>query len=122
MVVSASCAKWPTRHAVNGRAFLIRQCGPGRHAQLAPRVRRESKRAATSREQKRVGDTAALGHDWIIEGTLAGVLMQAELLLATRNVLTRPWWCAGGSPHASTAGRAACPPLRARVLPPPPAA
>ena len=62
------------------------QCGPGRNA---PLVEREhvSKRAASVQEQKgRVGDTAALGHDFIIEGTLAGTLMQAELLLATRNV------------------------------------
>jgi hypothetical protein len=74
------------------------QCGPGRNAKLT----RWSSTNATSKyqatldayEQKRrvnssssrVGDTEALGHDWIIEGSLAGVIMQAEMLLATRNI------------------------------------
>ena len=31
-------------------------------------------------------DTSGPGHDWIIEGTLAGVIQQTDLLLATRNV------------------------------------
>ena len=73
------------------------QCGPGRQARLIARAPTEStsapastasKRSASLHEQKTVGegDTAALGHDFIIEGTLAGVLMQAELLLATRNI------------------------------------
>ena len=65
------------------------QCGPGRHAPLVERGKRAattaSKREETLHEQKAF-DTAALGHDWIIEGTLAGVLMQAEVLLATRNI------------------------------------
>lgn len=32
------------------------------------------------------GDTAAVGHDWVIGGTLAGGVMQAEMLLETRNL------------------------------------
>ena len=31
-------------------------------------------------------DTSGPGHDWIIEGTLAGVIQRTDLLLATRNV------------------------------------
>lgn len=73
------------------------QCGPDRRSALAPRrpsspssvpAERTSKRLETMREQKaqQLGDTEGLGHDWIIEGSLAGVVMQAELLLATRNV------------------------------------
>lgn len=31
-------------------------------------------------------DTPGLGHDWVIGGTLAGGVMQAEMLLATRNM------------------------------------
>jgi hypothetical protein len=53
------------------------QCGPGRHAPLAPR--NASKREETLRAQKaRADDTAALGHDWIIEGTLAGAWLALD--------------------------------------------
>jgi hypothetical protein len=34
----------------------------------------------------RAEDTPGLGHDWVIGGTLAGGVMQAEMLLATRNM------------------------------------
>lgn len=32
------------------------------------------------------GDTAAVGHDWVIGGTLAAGVMQSEMLLSTRNL------------------------------------
>jgi len=89
------------------------QCGPGRSALLTTRryglggaandtgsfplgnnAKQQSKRQESIESNKilapggehRLGDTAALGHDWIIEGTLAGSLMKAEMLLANRNV------------------------------------
>jgi hypothetical protein len=32
------------------------------------------------------GDTAAVGHDWVIGGTLAAGVMQSEMLLTTQNL------------------------------------
>lgn len=69
------------------------QCGPGRSSRLTARRpvgefrAPESKRQQTfDRYKESLKDTEALGHDFIIEGTLAGSIMQAELLLATRNI------------------------------------
>jgi hypothetical protein len=75
------------------------QCGPGRSALLTQRVPGLAKtHASIERAQKMRSaandidshdqgqDTAGLGHDWSIEGTLAGGIMQAELILATRNL------------------------------------
>ena len=68
------------------------QCGPGRSALLTKRVHvpfSPSKTRDTIELAKKInklGDTSALGHDWIIEGTLAGGIMQAELILSTRNL------------------------------------
>ena len=48
--------------------------------------------AELKQQQQRVGagadtgDTPGLGHDWMIGGTLAGGVMQAEMLLTTRNM------------------------------------
>jgi hypothetical protein len=81
------------------------QCGPGRNAVLVPRAGRDSLNASLRHAERKedqseannasskqrgghravLGDTAALGHDFIIEGTLAGSIMQAEMLLTTRN-------------------------------------
>ena len=32
------------------------------------------------------GDTPGVGHDWVVGGTLAGGVMQAEMMLTTRNL------------------------------------
>jgi hypothetical protein len=68
------------------------QCGPGRSAKLTQRHQHNNAAAtaaaaaaAASATVPPLDDTAALGHDFIIEGTLAGGVMMSELLLATRN-------------------------------------
>ena len=69
----------------NPTSCTYMQCGPGRAAALVSR--NASKRAASVDQYKSsLGDTEGLGQDWIIEGTLAATIMQADLLLATRNI------------------------------------
>ena len=58
------------------------QCAAGREAIL----RKQRFEGEHFSDHNNLHDTAALGHDFIIEGTLAGTIMQAEMLLATRNV------------------------------------
>jgi len=68
------------------------QCGPGRSALLtartpsAPSKTRDTIEKMKAKASNNLQDTAALGHDWILEGTLAGGLMQAENILSTRNL------------------------------------
>ena len=77
------------------------QCGPGRGARLTtrrygpggnttdsetPRISKHQESIERNKKEQNLGDTPALGHDWIIEGTLAGSIMKAEMLLASRNL------------------------------------
>ena len=60
-----------------------KQCGPGSRKSSLLEPRQHAPKEPPSLGSS---DTTGPGHDWIIEGTLAGVIMQAELLLATRNI------------------------------------
>ena len=60
-----------------------KQCGPSRNSKLTSRKGAKASKAA--RPSSKLGDTPGIGKDFIIEGTLAGVVMQAERLLVTRN-------------------------------------
>jgi hypothetical protein len=65
-----------------------KQCGPSRSAKLVPWKNTSKIESAHGewKNQLKDGDTAGVGHDFVVEGTLAGVIMQAEALLTSRNI------------------------------------
>ena len=67
------------------------QCGPGRSATLTQRFAPSKTRDTIEKMKQRptdpnLHDTAGLGHDFVIEGSLAGYIMQSEFVLSTRNI------------------------------------